>query len=109
MKKINGKELKKKLADNIKLLDIDSIDVYRQSHILNSVNIPYNEVDLISKVVKLVPNRSDEIILCGKPYNIQELYLVAEKLEEEGYKNIYGHALGYQDWSASGVDVVELR
>lgn len=109
MKNINGKELKIKLSSNIKLLDIDSHDVYRQSHIANSVNIPFDETDFISKVRKTVPNRSDEFILCGKPYNAQELHLVAEKLEEEGYQNIYGHTLGNHDWKVSGVDVVELR
>jgi rhodanese-related sulfurtransferase len=109
MKKINGKELKRKINAKTKLLDIDSIDDYRQSHISHSLNIPYNEADFVSQVRKVIPNREEEIILCGKPYNSRELYLAAEKLEEEGYDNIYSHALGRQDWKRAGIDIIELR
>lgn len=109
MKKINGKELRKKIISKTKLLDIDSIDDFKQSHISNSLNIPFDEVDFVSQVRRVIPNRNEEIVLCGKPYNARELYLAAEKLEEEGYDKIFSHSLGRLDWKRSGIDIVELR
>ena len=109
MKRINGKELKKKIRSKTKLLDIDSRDDFRQCHILNSVNIPYDETDFISQVREIVPNRHDELVLCGKPYNSRELYMAIEKLEEIGYDKVFAHALGQQDWRRSGVEIIELR
>lgn len=90
MKKINGKELRRKIKSNTKLLDIDSIDDFKQSHILSSLNIPYDEADFVSQVRRAVPDRHEEIVLCSKPYNSRVVYLAAEKLEEEGYEKIYG-------------------
>lgn len=109
MKKITGKELKKKIILNSKLLDLDRFDDFKQSHISNSINIPFDEIDFVSQVRKIVPNINQEVILCVKPYNAKELLLAAEKLEEEGYFNIYSHTLGRQDWKRAGIDIVELR
>lgn len=109
MKCIDGKELKNKLNSNTKLLDIDNHDIYCQSHIVNSVNIPHSKEDFLTQVRSIVPNIEDEIILCIKPYHAKELFLAAEMLEEEGYKYILGHTLGTSDWKKAGVEIVELR
>jgi len=109
MKKIDGKELKKKIQAKSRLVDIDSPDEFKRSHIANSINIPYNEKDFVSKMKKTAPSHSDEVVLCSKPNNSKQAYSAGEKLEKEGYKNVYAHTLGQTDWKKSGVEIVEFR
>lgn len=109
MKKINGKELRKKIKSKSVLVDVDSRDDYRQSHIANSVNVPYDDDQFTSKVLQAVPNRLDDVVVCSKPHKEKEAYMAAERLEEEGFNNLYTHTLGQKDWKKSGVEVVEFR
>lgn len=109
MRKINGKQLKRKINLRIRVLFIDSSDEFKQSHISSSINIPYDHVDFVSRVRQIAPNRHEEIVLCSKPYNSREVCLAAEKLEEEGYDKVYSHSLGRQDWKRAGIEITELR
>lgn len=109
MKKINGKELRRKIKLKSVLVDIDTKDDYRQSHIANSVNVPYDDDQFTSKVLQTVSNRSEDLIVCSKPHKAREAYMAAERLEEEGFDNLYTHTLGQKDWKKSGVEVVEFR
>lgn len=89
---INAKELKKYLKLNsVILIDLREKEEYKQRHIADAINIPYEELD--ANLYKLPQNR--EIILYCERGGIS--FMAAKQLSEKGFlvKTLVGGIRGY--------------
>ena len=88
--KISVTDLKK--LDNLNLIDIRSIEKYNNKHIMNAVNIPFNQ--LLINPDKYLDKNKKYYIYCQKGFQSRKLCQI---LASSGYNvvNING---GYEAW-----------
>ena len=87
--------------DRVKVIDIRNNQQFRQGHILNSRNIPWQNQDV--SVFKSLQN--DTIVLvCQQGQTASQL---AERLKKEGMTQVQVLAGGLGDWQQSNLPLVK--
>jgi hydroxyacylglutathione hydrolase len=86
------------------LIDLRSRDMWEQSHISGSKQIPIQELPL--KVESLIPD-SDSVVLCICNGSIQSAMAVFY-LRTEGYKNSYNLSGGFSAWMRNSRSVTSI-
>ncbi len=85
------------LADQPVVIDVRTADEYRQHHVQNAVNIPYDEIT--SRIAAVTPNRTTAIVLychSGRRAGIAE-----RALRQIGYDRIENKG-GLDDMQRNG-------
>lgn len=91
---IDPAEAKVKIEDKkVVLLDVRTIEEYKESHILKSVLIPLNELQ--GKIEGIIPNKDQEIIIYCRSGNRSKT--ASTMLLKMGYENVYDLG-GIIDW-----------
>lgn len=81
------KDAKKRLDDeNILIVDVRKEEYYEQSHIKNSVNLPFTEINKNCR--KLIPNKKVEMLVYDNDGGNLSKSMVYE-LYHLGYKNVH--------------------
>lgn len=75
------------------LLDAREADEYGTSHIKDAVMIGYEKVDL--QYLDTVPKDTKVVVYCSVGYRSER---VGEKLQEQGFSNVYNLYGGIFDW-----------
>ena len=67
--------------------------------------IPYDQID--QNLNKLPKNKNAKIVLYCKSGRMSAI--VAKRLTELGYTNVYNHILGMHDWQSKGFSLKQLK
>ena len=81
-----------KMLDNINLVDIRSIEKYNNKHIMNAVNIPFEQ--LIIRPEKYLSRNEKYYIYCQKGIQSRK---ICQMLAGKGY-NVVNVTGGYETW-----------
>ena len=91
---IDIKELKKKRANNAKIIDVRSSQEYNERHIQGAINIPYYEINNNSQ--NKFGDKNQEIVLyCSYGGRSKTAY---NRLKKLGYNNVYSLYRGIDFW-----------
>ena len=87
------------------VLDLRSVEAYNRGHIVNSRNLPFDELD--AKLPKL-GNLSGRTVVtvCDAGVNSAK---AAQKLRQAGVEHAYGLKGGMNGWSQDGMPVVTAK
>ncbi|CAN5681621.1 rhodanese-like domain-containing protein [soil metagenome] len=101
-------ELKTRMDDGEELMLVDALSPahYENSHLPGAVNLPYEFVDEVEKVL---PDKDAEIVVyCMNPECVASSE-EARELEEMGYTNVTHFAEGKQAWIEAALPVEGKR
>ena len=85
----------------IKIIDIRNNQTFRQGHILNSKNIPWQNQD--EKVYKTLQNEPF-VLICQQAQTASQL---AEKLKKQGFTQVQVLAGGISAWQQNNLPLVK--
>lgn len=111
MQNIDAETLKQKMDKNedFVFLNVLPADKFREEHIPQSENIPYDDENLIQKVENKTSSKDDEIIVYCANTECDASDKAAEKLEDQGFTNVKDFAGGLQEWKDAGHSTESLR
>ena len=91
---IDIKELKKKQANNAKIIDVRSLQEYNERHIKGAINIPY--YDMNKNIQNKLVDKNQEIVLyCSYGGRSKT---ANNRLKSLGYNNVYCLYRGIDFW-----------
>lgn len=106
MKKIDGKKLKNLMESrSAKVIDVDSVADFKNSHIKGAVNIPHDDSEFFQKCKKQCSVKNQEMVLCGREKVSKELTQLVNDLEEAGYQKVYQYQAGPAEWKSSKLTI----
>jgi rhodanese-related sulfurtransferase len=102
MNHISCEELKRKLDQGDDIILVNALDEerFKAMHIPHSINICKDED------IQLMLSRDDVIIIYCTDEACNRSILLYQKLEANGYENIFRFAGGLRAWEASGYELV---
>ncbi len=107
MKPISRSELQQMIhhEKSLVLIDLLDVDSFRDYHLPNAINIPYNNRNFFEEVELLVPRKDTPIVFYCSNHECQASYAAAIRLEDAGYKNVYDYEAGKVDWKLASFPV----
>jgi rhodanese-related sulfurtransferase len=95
-------EVQKVLQSRAILLDARELEEYELSHLQDAVWVGYNDFDLDR--LQGIENHDSIIVYCSIGYRSE---VIANRLKEAGYSNVFNFYGGIFEWSNQGHDVVD--
>ncbi len=92
-REITKEELIQKIKQGAILIDVRSIQEYREGHLANAINIPEYEIN--DRIIKEVPSK-DQLIVIYCQYGIRSRR-VYFKMKAMGYTNAYNLCGGLEN------------
>jgi rhodanese-related sulfurtransferase len=89
---------------NVKFIDARDEADYLAGHIINSINIPFDDFDNHKQKLQLLSKDEPLVIYCGGT-DCDLSILLGNLLFEDGYKQVYVFFGGWLDWLNSGYPV----
>jgi polyisoprenoid-binding protein YceI len=107
LKTVNRAQLKQLFDDqaDFALIDVLLKEYFEDLHVKGAVNACVYEVDFVSQVEKLVPDKSRKVILICNSATSKAPDVAVQKLDRAGYKNLLIYRGGTADWRRSGSPV----
>lgn len=72
-------------------------EYYEASHIPGAVNLPLDATD--EDIVEALPDQAADVVVYCSNLECANSTVLAERLEELGYRNVHDYAAGKQDWA----------
>ncbi len=106
-KQLSPEELNHWMEENKNFCLIDTLvaDHFRRIHLPKSTNACVFEVTFIDQVKVITEDKDAEIVLYGSSTRSMDAIKAAEKLEQEGYRNINVLRGGIEAWRSAGLTV----
>jgi sulfur-carrier protein adenylyltransferase/sulfurtransferase len=102
IQELNPEDVRAKLNDGARVIDVREADEFRQGHVPGAVFIPRGFLEL--RIEDAVPDREQEVILyCAG--GSRSLF-AAHNLQELGYKNVRSMKGGFQGWKEKAFEVI---
>ena len=101
---ISSKELQEKIrnAENVHTIDIRQREVFAMEHIVDSVNIPLDELEN----GEINAGQDDLFVLTGYPEKSSQVKNAADILQKKGFKNITVLSGSVDIWKKDGVPLI---
>ena len=101
--RISRETLQRKLEQEEELVLVDALSPmsYARSHLPGAINLPLEWVD--ERAPRRIPDRGTLIVVYCSDAECDSSVLVAERLEELGYRNVMHYAEGKSDWVDAGL------
>ena len=91
---INIDELKRKQRNGAVIVDVRSLQEFKEGHINGAINIPYYEIN--KNVTNLLKDKNQEIVLyCEAGVRSKQAY---KQLKRFQYINVYSLFKGIENW-----------
>jgi rhodanese-related sulfurtransferase/polyisoprenoid-binding protein YceI len=87
------------------LIDTLKLDNFSRCHIKNALNACVFEVTFVDQVKSITDDKNSEIVLYGASSRSFDATTAAEKLEQDGYRNVYILKGGLEAWRSSGLSL----
>ncbi|MGM5483543.1 MAG: rhodanese-like domain-containing protein [Nanobdellota archaeon] len=87
------------------LINVLNKEGYKRFHIPGSINIPFEDINFINIIEKIIPDKKEVIVIYSADYNSSESEKAAETLEKYGYENVYNFEDGIKGWDEEGYDI----
>ena len=106
-KQLSPNELYNWMKEDKKFILIDTLvnDHFCKTHLPNSINACVFEVTFIDQVKAITEDKDAEIVLYGSSRRTMDAVKAAEKLKQEGYKQINVLQGGIEAWRFAGLDL----
>jgi len=103
-RQLSPKELHQWMNENKNFYLIDTLtsDHYRKVHLPNSASACVFEVSFIEQVMTITENKDALIVLYGSSARTMDAFTAAEKLAQEGYRQINVLQGGIEAWRSAG-------
>jgi rhodanese-related sulfurtransferase len=100
---ISRESLQQKLEQGDEFVLIDALPPmsYARSHLPGAINMPPEWVD--ERAPRRIPDRSSEIVVYCSDADCDSSVIVAERLQELGYRNVLHYAEGKRGWVDAGL------
>ncbi len=104
---IDSNETKKLVenTENVLVIDVRSDDEYDRGHLINAINIPYDD-DFKSELREITDYKDKTILVYGRTGNISEK--AAGKLVDNGFKNVKNATKGIDEYNYNLVKVENI-
>ena len=101
--RITRETLQRKLEDGEELVLVDALSPmsYARSHLPGAINLPLDWVD--ERAPRRIPELSTPVVVYCSDADCDSSVLVAERLQELGYRNVMHYAEGKSDWVDAGL------
>lgn len=101
--RISRESLQRKLEQGEELVLVDALSPmsYARSHLPGAINMPLEWVD--ERAPRRVPDLSTSIVVYCSDADCDSSVMVAERLQELGYRNVMHYAEGKSDWVDAGL------
>jgi rhodanese-related sulfurtransferase len=101
---ITAKELSDWVGEGRELEVVDTLpeDHYRRVHLPGAQNACVYQVDFLDRMVELVSDKGQLVVLYGSSERSLDALVAAEKLVRAGYANVFAMAGGIKSWREMG-------
>ena len=101
--RITRETLQRKLEGGEELVLVDALSPmsYARSHLPGAINLPLDWVD--ERAPRRIPDLSTLVVVYCSDADCDSSVLVAERLQELGYRNVMHYAEGKRDWVDAGL------
>jgi rhodanese-related sulfurtransferase len=101
--RISRESLQLKLEQGEELVLVDALSPmsYARSHLPGAINMPPEWVD--ERAPRQIPDPNTTIIVYCSDSGCDSSVIVAERLQELGYRNVLHYAEGKRDWVDAGL------
>lgn len=82
------------------LINVLPQDSFIQEHIRTSVNVPVDEDNFTSRVEQIAGSKEREVVVYCASFDCDASTRAAEKLQQEGFTQVYDYEGGTKDWFA---------
>src|SRR5690625_4309111 len=82
------------------LINVLPQDGLNQDHIRTSVNVPVDEDNFTSRVEQIAGSKEREVVVYCASFDCDASTRAAEKLQQEGFTQVYDYEGGTKDWFA---------
>src|SRR5690625_7892017 len=76
------------------------MDSFNKEHIRSSVNVPVDEDNFTSRVEQIAGSKEREVVVYCASFDCDASTRAAEKLQQEGFTQVYDYEGGTKDWFA---------
>lgn len=106
-KQLSPNELHHWMEENKNCCLIDTLvgHHFRRIHLPKSTSACVFEVTFIEQVKAIAEDKDAEIVLYGSSTRSMDAFIAAEKLEQEGYRNVNVLAGGIEAWRSAGLSL----
>ena len=111
MKSIDFKQLKKlrEQGKNIPLINTLSEDHFESTQIPESINIPLESDDFVSRVEQTIGGKDQPVVVYCASHDCPSSEKAAEKLEQAGFTQVFDFEGGAQEWLQEGQHLAGTR
>jgi rhodanese-related sulfurtransferase len=104
---IDAQTLREQLAANEGLTVINTLseDAFRAKHIPHTMSAPQDRGDFVGRVEKIVPSKTDPIVVYCASAACDSSTKAAKKLEAAGFTNVYDFEGGLEEWEGSQLPI----
>jgi rhodanese-related sulfurtransferase len=88
----------------VRFIDIRTSDDYKNGHIPNSINLPYNNQDKAADILSEYPKETPFVVY-GKNTDEKMNRELSEKLFQLEYRRIYIYNGGFEEWTTNNYPV----
>lgn len=92
------KQMNEQEHEDFVLINVLSREDFNKKHIRTSINIHYEDEDFAEKVEDVAGSLERKIVLYCASFDCPASEEACEKLEEEGFTQVYDYEGGTKDW-----------
>ena len=104
---ITARDLKQRLADEARppIINVLPEEYYEAKHIPGSINIPHNNEGFAERVLELVEDQDEPVIVYCANTDCDASLKAARALEQAGFSNVLDFEDGTEGWAQAGYDL----